>query len=158
MNPELVKFFHGIDLGMRGSGVSALGPDFKYSSEDGFYHGVPIADSAVFMRVTAPAGIIPFWPFTTFERVDDIWLEFSDSLNTPASQAPLTYWIEFYSAKLGRMPEHYYSPNPPENKLVATNEYLWTFDKYCFEIYEYTPRALDMKKTLGLSAYLGPPR
>jgi hypothetical protein len=135
-----------------------LGPAFKYSSEDGFYQGVPIADSAVFMRVTAPTAMIPFWPFTTFEHVDDIWFEFSDSIKTAASQAPLSYWINFFSTKLGRMPEHYYLPHPPENKLVTTNEYLWTFDKYCFEIYDYTPRAPEMKKSLGFSAYLGPPR
>jgi hypothetical protein len=141
---------------MRGPDVSFLGPAFKYSNEDDHYMGMPISDSGVFMIISAPTAV-PMWPFTAIARVNTIWLEFSDSCKTPVSGVPVSSWINFLTYKLGRMPEHYYSPHPPENKLIATNEYLWIFDKYCFEIYEYTPKSPDSKKGLGFSAYLGPP-
>ena len=150
MDPELIKFFHGIDLGMRGSGVSILGPALKYSDENDLYQGIPIADSAVFMRMFAPSLIIPFWPFTAFEHVDDIWLEFSDSIKTPATQASLSYWIDFFSSRFGKMPNNYALDSLGNNSgatnkylrifdkslgsnFSANNEYLWIFDKYCFE-------------------------
>ncbi len=156
MHKELVSLFHGIDLGMRGPDVSVLGPNFRNSDEDDNYMGVPLADSAVYMHITARTAA-PFWPFTAFAHVNNIWLEFSDSIKTAASQAPLSYWINYFSTKFDRMPEHYYISLPLENKPVARNLYLWIFDKYCFEICEYIPSTPDMKRSLVFNAYLGRP-
>jgi hypothetical protein len=151
MDPFLVHYFGGIDLGIRQLDLHRYGSNFTYPNEDDFSFGSPDSNSGLRLTINTPT-YFPIWPLPLFSRVEMIVAEFNEINKYVDSDSSVNGLLELFAISLKKTPEHYYIQFPPGEDAIESNIYLWRFSEYSFRVGIYTSNTKNKTKSLKMYA------
>lgn len=152
MDPDLIEFFGGLDLGMKSRYINKIDRGLKGYSESFFisYYGQSGNNPILDLSVSTDCGNL-INPFLNRCWISRIHAEFRDDYLWSREIKSLDHWLTYFEGILQSPPIHYYDPERTYYKDI----YLWHFKSYNLEIWCDKSLPINAQKAILFDIYLG---